>query len=157
MSPRSRIVVQQQSHILAIAMPSISNINKRDETASKVPSGAGGLEAFTGGGGYAILICCPVLTVVGIGQAVVAHFKKKKDQRDERKAAMNGTTTHEGGEEKEAVEEVETAPAPRRRDVEPNPRVCRPGCPGYAPGRTTCAVHRENAPERPASPGMLAV
>ncbi|KAF6806889.1 hypothetical protein CSOJ01_08541 [Colletotrichum sojae] len=149
-------------------MPSLRDINKRDETTSNVPSGASGLQAFTAGGGYAVLICCPVLTIVGIGQAIVVHFKKKKDARAERKEAMNGTTHEssegEGGggvarvsQEKEAVEEVERASAPRRRDVEPNPRVCRPDCPGYVPRKTTCAVHRGHVPERPESPGMLAV
>ncbi|KAF6837433.1 hypothetical protein CPLU01_03057 [Colletotrichum plurivorum] len=146
-------------------MPSLRDLNKQDETASKVPSRGGGLEAFTAGGGYAVLICCPVLTIVGIGQAVVVHFKKKKDARTERKEAMNGTTQQSnegkggaarGSEEKEAVE-VERASAPGRRDVEPNPRVCRPDCPGYVPGKTTCAMHRGHVPEGPESPGLLAV
>jgi hypothetical protein len=42
---------------------SMADLNKRDETTSKIPAPAKGFGALFGGGGYAEVICCPLSVI----------------------------------------------------------------------------------------------
>ncbi|KAH8768128.1 hypothetical protein F5883DRAFT_554011 [Diaporthe sp. PMI_573] len=167
-------------------MPSLSNINKRDETASKPDTGKYGLEPFMGATGYAVVVCCPVYTVIGIVVGIVHQVKKRK----QRKAGVQETEEQEiggeeAGEKSHATDDghsrAEGANAEGKsekttddlvsptikRSVSP-PRVTHgfkgdPNnprtCDPECPGfkEKHCAVHHQSEPGRPNSPGLLVV
>lgn len=152
-------------------MPSLAEINKRDETASKPDTGKYGLEPFLAGNGFALVACCPIYTVVGIVTGIVHQVKKRRAKKaGEQEDGENAPTTdndHSGAEEKRRRKETEdsTSSGLKRATSSPrtthgfkedpgNPRICHPECSGY---RKACVVHRRPDPDRPASPGLLAV
>jgi heme exporter protein D len=97
-------------------MPSLSNINKRDETASKPDTGKYGLEPFMGATGYAVVVCCPVYTVIGIVVGIVHQVKKRK----QRKAGVQKTEEQETGGEEAGEKSHATDDGPSRVK-DPNP------------------------------------
>ncbi|TEA16374.1 hypothetical protein C8034_v001127 [Colletotrichum sidae] len=152
-------------------MPSLHNINKRDETASKIPAPAHGVGALAGaGGGYASVVCLPVTIIFGAVYSVVKAVQRKRRRKAENRASAEGVgeqpqseqkSPQLGREERERRKEGNPSPPARDDMVErlekhhDNPRVCDPECPGY--GQDKCAVHHRDEKQRPASPGLLAV
>ncbi|KAL2678420.1 hypothetical protein Neosp_009166 [[Neocosmospora] mangrovei] len=63
---------------------SMADLNKRDETASKIPAPAKGFGALFGGGGYAEVVCCPLAAIFWSGYAITKKIQKK---RQDKKAA----------------------------------------------------------------------
>lgn len=183
--PTKSAFYHQQLFSSPVAMPSMSNINKRDETASKPDTGKYGLEPFMGGGGYALVVCCPVYTVVGIVTGIKHQIKKRKQKKAGAQENEGQDVPGEPAGEKERATEDEphkpknadtagekksedgSSPPGIKRSVSPprvthgfkgdpnNPRICNPECPGF--GKGNCAVHQRAEPDRPASPGLLAV
>ncbi|KAI7774261.1 hypothetical protein LA080_009038 [Diaporthe eres] len=153
-------------------MPSLADINKRDETASKPDAGKYGLEPFLAGNGFALVACCPIYTVVGIVAGIVHQVKKRRTKKaGEQEAGEKTPTTgndHSGADamrRKKKPEDstslgLKRATSPSRvthgfKGDPDDPRICHPECPGY--GKDDCAVHRKSDPDRPTSPGLLAV
>lgn len=152
-------------------MPSLANINKRDETASKPDTGKYGLEPFMGASGYAMVVCCPVYTVIGIVRGIVHKVKKRRAKKSgEPEAGENaqtmGDNSGEEGKRRREKSEDSTTRGLKRTTSPPrvthgfkgdsnNPRACHPECPGY--GKEYCAAHHGSVPDRTTSPGLLAV
>lgn len=152
-------------------MPSLADINKRDETASKPDTGKYGLEPFMGASGYAMVACCPIYTVIGIVGGIVHQVKKKRAKKSGEQEAGEKTQTtvdNSGEEVKRRTKKSEDSTSRRlKRTVSPprvthgfkgdpnNPRECHPECPGY--GKEYCAAHHGSVPDRSNSPGLLAV
>lgn len=93
-------------------MPSLSNINKRDETASKPDTGKYGLEPFMGANGYAAVACCPIYAVVGTVVGIVHLVKKKRKNRktgdqeaEEQETAGQEIRGQEAGEKSHTTED----------------------------------------------------
>ncbi|KAK2769800.1 hypothetical protein CKAH01_14995 [Colletotrichum kahawae] len=154
-------------------MPSLRSINKREET-SKPDTGKYGLRPFMGAPGYAGVVCCPTYTVIGIVWGIVHQIKKQKHKKEDERAATEANSTvgySDGGDDvrprKKQRRERDRTKQRNRGDISPprvthgfkgdpkNTRVCSTECPGY--GKDYCVAHHESEPDRPASPGMLAV
>lgn len=158
-------------------MPNLSDINKRDETASKPDTGKYGLEPFMGASGYAMVVCCPIYTVVGIVKGILHKVKKRKHKRtgeqqsgeqevgEKAHTTSNDRTGEEGGflgkkfEQSSPSGLKRAASSPRvthgfKGDPN-NPRECNPECPDY--GKDHCVAHQRSDPGRSTSPGLLAV
>lgn len=152
-------------------MPSLADINKRDETASKPDTGKYGLEPFLAGNGFALVACCPIYTVVGIVAGIVHQVKKRKLKKaGEQEAREKSNTTCNGhspeGKYQNKKTEDSTSAGLKRATSPPkvahgfkgdpdDPRICDPECPGY--GKDYCGVHNRSDPERPTRLGLLAV
>lgn len=127
-----------------------------------------------GASGYAMVVCCPIYTIIGIVGGIVHKVKKRKTKKAGEQEASENTDTRgndlsaSGAEEKGRREKTEdpTSPGLKRSTSPPkathglkgeadNPRICDPECPGY--GKDHCAVHQKSDPDRPTSPGLLAV
>lgn len=153
-------------------MPSLADINKRDETASKPDTGKYGLEPFMGASGYAMVACCPIYTVIGIVGGIVHQVKKRRVKKSGEQEAGEKTQTAgddnfgEEGKHRRKKSEHSTSRGLKRTVSPPrvthgfkgdsdNPRTCHPECPGY--GKEYCAAHQRSVPDRTTSPGLLAV
>lgn len=168
-------------------MPALSDLTKRDETASKPDTGKYGLEPFMGGAGYATVVCCPIYTIVGIVGGIVHLVKKRKNKKGgEQVAEEQETGRQEAGEKSHTTDDglskaknsnsdgetkkksTDDSESPTlKRSVSP-PRVTHgfkgdPNnpriCNPECPGfkEKHCAVHHQSDTGRPASPGLLAV
>lgn len=168
-------------------MPSMSNLNKRDETASKPDTGKYGLEPFMGGGGYALVVCCPVYTVVGMVTGIKHQIKKRKQkkagtqenegQEVPGEAAGEKARTTENEPHKPKTADTEAKDEKKSADGSSSPGITRSVSPprvthGFkgdpnnpricnpeCPGfqEGNCAVHQRPDPDRAASPGLPAV
>lgn len=154
-------------------MPALRDINKKDDTASKPDTGKYGLEPFLGATGYALVVCCPIYTIVGIVGAIVLKVKQRKLKKAEQQGAGEKTDTagddeHSGAEgRRRRKRDGDPTTAGIKRTVSPprvthgfkgdpnDPRQCRPECPGF--GKKYCAAHHASDQDRPTSPGLLAV
>lgn len=156
----------------------MADLNKRDETASKIPAPAKGFGALFGGGGYAEVVCCPLSVIFWSGYAITKKIQKKRQEKKaaatgaEDEAAVRNSDQTNGNMDAEKVAEgnrassVSSKPSPNKgpasASLDPalqkhpnNPRVCDPECPGY--GNDFCLAHQRKRPSRPTSPGLLAV
>lgn len=157
---------------------SMADLNKRDETASKIPAPAKGFGALFGGGGYAEVICCPLSVIFWSGYAITKKIQKKRQEKkatvgeaEEEAAVGNSDRTNSNMDAEKMIEGnrascVSPMPGPNKGSVSApldptlqehpnNPRVCDPECPGY--GKDFCFAHQGKRPSRPTSPGLLAV
>ena len=157
---------------------SMADLNKRDETASKIPTPANGFGALFGGGGYAEVICCPLSVIFWSGYAINKKIQKKRQEKkapateaEEEAAVGNSDRTNSNMDAEKMTEGnrascVSPMPGPNKgpasAPLDPtlqehpnNPRVCDPECPGY--GKDFCLAHQGKRPSRPTSPGLLAV
>lgn len=152
-------------------MPSLADINKRDETASKPDTGKYGLEPFLAGNGFALVACCPIYTIVGIVAGIVHQVKKRRAKKaaeqgagEKENTTGNGHSAERERQRKKTEDSTSTglkkAPSPPRvthgfKGDPDNPRICHPECPDY--GKANCVAHHRSDPVRPTSPGLLAV
>ncbi|EEU34445.1 uncharacterized protein NECHADRAFT_44490 [Fusarium vanettenii 77-13-4] len=156
---------------------SMADLNKRDETASKIPAPAKGFGALFGGGGYAEVVCCPLSVIFWSGYAITKKIKKKRQEKkataaeaeEEVAVGSSDRTNHKDAEkmaEGSRASHVSPTPSPGEvsgtAPLDPalqkhpnNPRVCDPECPGY--GKDFCLAHQRKGTSRPTSPGLLAV
>ncbi|KAF5008943.1 hypothetical protein FDECE_4806 [Fusarium decemcellulare] len=152
----------------------MSDLTRKDETASKIPAPAKGFGALAGsGGGFAAVACLPIEIIFWPAYFLTKRIqKKRKEKKEAREAqeaqAANTSTvdTTERQDEKEAAltsgepdsKRVPDTPAldPKLEHHPDNPRVCDPECPGYNKG-LPCRIHQRKEPDRPTSPGLLAV
>ncbi|RSM11050.1 hypothetical protein CDV31_006949 [Fusarium ambrosium] len=156
---------------------SMADLNKRDETASKIPAPGKGFGALFGGAGYAQVVCCPLSVIFWSGYAITKKIQKKRQEKKamaraaEEGAVGNSDQTNSNMDVEKKTEgsrarHVSPTPGPKEvpgtlplhstlQQHPNNPRVCDPECPGY--GKDFCFAHQGKRPSRPTSPGLLAV
>ncbi|KAF4453159.1 hypothetical protein FALBO_16044 [Fusarium albosuccineum] len=158
----------------------MSDLTRKDETASKIPAPAKGFGALAGsGGGYSQVLCLPIEIIFWPAYFLTKRIqKKRKEKKEAREAqeaqAANTSSTADTTEGQDAKGEKEKEAAPTSGEPDPkgvpetpaldpklehhpdNPRVCDPDCPAYNKG-IPCRIHQRKEPDRPTSPGLLAV